>query len=948
MARLNKFASVNLNDSYGKPDRGGSASSGNNGTSSGSGKPRISSPGGMLVLSRPGRTQPPSPKPGQARLGIPSPVNLPSLKRETSAGDSCLAGSPPIVGWTKGESPPLQTGWTKAGESPTDMSPLHQKAALSRSLDTAGESLKVISTGKPDVYAPPAMRAAALQTGSTSRVLPPTSPLLIEKPLAIIRGEEFPTLQAAVARPPTPPQHPRQKDLQQKQREKQQDAKEQHLKLQQLSQSQGHKQVQVDSLPSSDGNLQSQPPTLSLRPLGKSESTYQKVNVGGTGPDHTTLPSQYGGLNSNANPDGSPSWSSPAGVSAQSSANNKGSNALRLPPTGGMPSHGNVSKVDDAKESGHSFRPQYRSPLPASQSSSSIEARQSGFQANSESTWLASSRRDSVSAPRDINHPKYSGDIHTNNGEEAGRIDSEMRNALYAKENYFSRDSSSYREGSSTSGITRGDAYMEQGVLARDSSDVRVFGRSSSLVHDGVPRIEGFHSQRSFVKEVYNRDSREGNTRVYRESSSKDNGDSYSRDVRDNREIFFRDSGDTYELDVKEAYNRDYRNVYTRDVKEVYSQDPAISKQVGYGYASSNNGDNSWRGHSSHADPPYVRGVASPAGISPSHNPGSVYDSHYGKQYGSPGMGDQFFSREARSGNDLKAPRSLHTELYSSNPEMFGSRRVRSPALSSSSFDPIKEVHEVHSDRPQRIYEEDRQAKYEDKVMDVKVAGSELHGSSLAAQSPAIKRESTSGFGTRAFPTSINRKLDDERSTREDTKKQLEFEDERRKEAAKQKLMELEERIARRAAEARKEEVEEKGKEASVEPVGLKQEDVEQIPSDAQYELEGMAPVPDRDGDITWGEEDSGSKLARPSSALSVSSWTYKTPGEGATSYPEVESRLVGESELNQDRKMMRPRSPSSWRKEVGGGPTSKLFSSPYIESGGFRRPSDGGTYKLF
>eukprot|EP00250_Pteridium_aquilinum_P002617 c12841_g1_i1 orf=224-922(+) len=190
MARLNKFASANLNDSYGKPDRGGSANNNNNSSSSNSGKPRISSPGGMLVLSRPGRTQPPSPKPGQPRLGIPSPVNLPSLKRETSsAGDAhALAASPPLAGWTKGESPPL-TGWTK-GESPTtDASHLHQKAGLSRSLDTVGESLKSMSTGKPDVYAPPALRA--MQTGSTPRALPPTPP--IEKPSAIIRGEEFPT-----------------------------------------------------------------------------------------------------------------------------------------------------------------------------------------------------------------------------------------------------------------------------------------------------------------------------------------------------------------------------------------------------------------------------------------------------------------------------------------------------------------------------------------------------------------------------------------------------------------------------------------------------------------------------------------------------------------------------------------------------------------------------------
>ncbi|MCO5600793.1 hypothetical protein L7F22_054908 [Adiantum nelumboides] len=894
MARLNKFASVNLNDSYGKPDRGGSANSSNNGTPSGSGKPRISSSGGMLVLSRPGRSQPsspsPSPKPGQARLGIPSPVNLPSLKRETSAGEN-LSSSPPTAGWSKGESPPL-TGWTRAGESPNDLS---QKPAVSRSLDTVGESLNAMSTGKPDVYAPPAMRATSVQTGSTSRVLPSTSvPQLEQKPLAVIRGEEFPTLQAAVARPPTPPQHPRQKDLQQKQREKQQEAKEQQLKLQQLSQVQGYKQVQADTLQSSNENLQSQSPTLSLRPLGKPESPYQKMNVGAAGPDHPSLQPQYVGRDSNAFSDGSLSWSPAVGGSMQNSVSSKGTNGLRSPSGGSMPGHGSISKVDDARDSGHSFRPQYRSPLPTSHSSPTV---QSGFQANSESSWL-SSRRDFVSAPRDVSHIKYAGDVLTKLGEETGKTDLETKNAFYVKDSYSSKDSSSFREGHNTGGIFY--SYLEQGGFTRDSSDLRVFGRSSSLVHDSAPRIEGFHSQRSFVRDAYNRDSRDENIRGNRDSGILDNENSHSRDVRDSRENIFKDSGDIYDRDVKEANSHDCRNVYIRDVKDVYSQDSATSKQMGYGYQSSSNGNSSRRGHASHSEPQYGRGGIGPAGMSATSNPGSVYDSYYGKQYGSSGMVDRISTREARAGIEAPLSPLMGPGVpYSSMSEMPGSRRVRSPAISTSSFDSIKEVHEVRSsDRPQRLYEEDKQAKYEDKMMDVRKAGSELHGSSLAAQRPLIKRESEQLIGARVIQLNSSKKVDDERSTREDAKKQLVLEDERRKEAAKLKLLELEERIARRAVEGKKEEVEVKGKEAFVETACLKQQDVEQFLSTTKYESEKLVAVQDRDGDVAWGEDDSVSKLVRPSSASSLSSWTYKAPSEGFTPYQEVESRHVGKSEL--------------------------------------------------
>ena len=94
MARLNKFTSVNFNDYYGKADQSHvGASSGSKSNSASSTRSRISShSGGMLILTRP--KQPPS---STGKLGIPNPVNLPSLKRE---GSETLAISPPVTGWS--------------------------------------------------------------------------------------------------------------------------------------------------------------------------------------------------------------------------------------------------------------------------------------------------------------------------------------------------------------------------------------------------------------------------------------------------------------------------------------------------------------------------------------------------------------------------------------------------------------------------------------------------------------------------------------------------------------------------------------------------------------------------------------------------------------------------------------------------------------------------------
>jgi hypothetical protein len=110
-----KFASVNLNKSYGKPaaaSTSGSLSSGNAvlGGASG-GRARASS--GMLLLSRPVRPLQQQPGGGGAgaanvppksgKVIVPRPVNLPSLRREHAGNDPTIAlvGGTGASGWTK-------------------------------------------------------------------------------------------------------------------------------------------------------------------------------------------------------------------------------------------------------------------------------------------------------------------------------------------------------------------------------------------------------------------------------------------------------------------------------------------------------------------------------------------------------------------------------------------------------------------------------------------------------------------------------------------------------------------------------------------------------------------------------------------------------------------------------------------------------------------------------
>uniref|UniRef100_A0A0A9FBD1 Uncharacterized protein n=1 Tax=Arundo donax TaxID=35708 RepID=A0A0A9FBD1_ARUDO len=169
MSHPGKFVSVNLNRSYGQPaasHHGGRPSRPAAASSSGG----HGGGGGMVVLFRPRGSSLAKPQP--PKLSVPPPLNLPSLRKEherfdgaaAAAGGGVASGPPrsggPAAGWTKPAS---------ASEKPPGSVALPGSAA------------------RPPSYGFP------------------------EKAAVVLRGEDFPSLKAAVAPPPPPPAQ-RQKD----------------------------------------------------------------------------------------------------------------------------------------------------------------------------------------------------------------------------------------------------------------------------------------------------------------------------------------------------------------------------------------------------------------------------------------------------------------------------------------------------------------------------------------------------------------------------------------------------------------------------------------------------------------------------------------------------------------------------------------------------------------
>ncbi|XP_052195227.1 uncharacterized protein LOC127803195 [Diospyros lotus] len=192
-----KFVPVNLNKSYGPVSQRsyGSSSSygqvaasrvrpGSHGSGGGGGG------GGMVVLSRPRSSQKAGPK-----LSVPPPLNLPSLRKEHerfdlsgSGGASAGPGGPGTgsrptssgLGWTKPGTVALQEKDGGAARSGGDIQAVDGDRYVVDAATKAGTA-----------YMPPSARLGGV-------VLPVPAPAPSAEKAAVLRGEDFPSLQAAL------------------------------------------------------------------------------------------------------------------------------------------------------------------------------------------------------------------------------------------------------------------------------------------------------------------------------------------------------------------------------------------------------------------------------------------------------------------------------------------------------------------------------------------------------------------------------------------------------------------------------------------------------------------------------------------------------------------------------------------------------------------------------
>ncbi|KAM1174819.1 hypothetical protein FF1_027334 [Malus domestica] len=209
-----KFVSVNLNKSYGQPSHHHHHPPHHSAYGTNRGRPGSHGSGGMVVLSRPRSAN----KAAGSKLSVPPPLNLPSLRKEHERFDSLGSGGGPAgggaagsgarptssgVGWTKPTAVALQEkegGGDHGGADDANDQTLHGVDGVSRG-NSVGSS----------VYMPPSARPGSV--GS----LPTPAYQSAEKAL-LLRGEDFPSLQAALPSSSGPSQ--KSKDgLNQKQRQ---------------------------------------------------------------------------------------------------------------------------------------------------------------------------------------------------------------------------------------------------------------------------------------------------------------------------------------------------------------------------------------------------------------------------------------------------------------------------------------------------------------------------------------------------------------------------------------------------------------------------------------------------------------------------------------------------------------------------------------------------------
>ncbi|KAK6924066.1 hypothetical protein RJ641_010266 [Dillenia turbinata] len=189
-----KFVSVNLNKSYGQqphhqnPLHGGSGTGSNRiRTSHGGGG------GGMVVLSRSRSSQKVGPK-----LSVPPPLNLPSLRKEHERFDSSGFGGGTGGGGSSGSgSRPSSSGmgWTKPGTLALQEKDGGRLGAENEGvIDGVDPHSDSVSRGS-SVYTPPSLRSSSAVGVKVSAPAP--VPMPVEKAV-VLKGEDFPSLRAAL------------------------------------------------------------------------------------------------------------------------------------------------------------------------------------------------------------------------------------------------------------------------------------------------------------------------------------------------------------------------------------------------------------------------------------------------------------------------------------------------------------------------------------------------------------------------------------------------------------------------------------------------------------------------------------------------------------------------------------------------------------------------------
>ncbi|XP_024380724.1 uncharacterized protein [Physcomitrium patens] len=752
-----KFASVNLNKSYGKPTAGAGGSG--NGSGSGTGAlggagraGRTSSHGGMLLLSRSGVA---TSVPKGGRVIVPRPVNLPSLRREHAGNDPSIAlvGGSGSSGWTKTlvheeqapvavavATPETSTGMARLAPALSAGSTWGTSPSLPGQPSTgslSGEHWPVptqsgptgttqVAPGRHGVYTPPRARAMQNPVVTSGHIVP-----AVEKAV-VLRGEDFPTLQAALP-PPSVSSHQRQKELHQKQREKQQELKDQQQKLQLLSEQ--HAVLKPDEV------LQSHLGGPQLQPAQPISLQTKKDHSRKDAPEESQSLEQQ-------------RFTDP-GLSVRSTP--KAGNSSLGPGASGPSQQRQSNWTDDERDS--TFRSQGANYSEWSDRSDREPDHQPanrvgegygyGRPPSFREVSFIPGRDGHMGKVADVRESRFSGD---------NSLGRESSSTAHSADNNFSRSNFTGREGGSREwggGVNREFGFGGRGFSREGGRDVGsnkrgVYEKDGGDVRPGSRGWDGFEDRHGF--------------------GNRDQGP--HRDVSSSRE-----SG----LNRENTFNRDHRRIQGGE------NDAGRGRFGGDRFPRNGASSDFFSGRS-------FTGQEPAAGRERRPYEGYHFNVSHGRSF------------EEIHGLDNFRP-SQGVGIEPPVIPMFGFRRKKEEAKESDFRDEEREAFEAELERVQKAQELDRQRKLEEKEHAVEMAQKELEDRERLAREEEERQarleEEAKEAAARAEREAMEaaQKVEDERKAREEEKRQLQLEEERRKENARRKLLELEERIAKREAE---------------------------------------------------------------------------------------------------------------------------------------------------